>query len=78
MIKNPGSNNSGTSLCPGEIYPSEIGIGFGRTPESPGPHFVNWVYSIPAGLNYPTRFLFEGRMGADQDQGFLQDTATSL
>ena len=31
-IKNPGSNNSGTSLCPGEIHPLEIRTCSGRAP----------------------------------------------
>ena len=39
--RNPGSNNSGTSLCPGEIHPLSIGIGLGRTPKLSDSQFAD-------------------------------------
>ena len=32
-IKNSGSRHSGTSLCPGDVYPLKIRIGSGRSPK---------------------------------------------
>ena len=45
-IRNHGSRNSETSLCPGENPPLELRTGLGQAPQFPGSPFASWAYGI--------------------------------
>ena len=41
--KDPGSRDSGTSLCPEETHPSKLRVGSGPSPGLPDSRFANWA-----------------------------------